>query len=95
MTTKTRKNKPSKKRMSKIMLWAYKRPWKVTYRNKNGEKAINIVKNGKKKDDLVKKLEKDNLYIYGINNLTDRQIEIYTKKQHVPPGTQEFSIKKS
>jgi len=81
--------------MSKIMLWAYKRPWKVTYRNKNGERAINIVKNGKKKDDLVKKLEKDNLYIYGINNLTDRQIEIYTKKQHVPPGTQEFSIKKS
>ena len=83
MTSKTKKNKKlhnktSKKRMSKVGEWAYKRPWKVTYRNKNGEKTIKILKNGKEKDTLLKKLEKDNLRIYGINNLTDKQIAIYT-----------------
>jgi len=85
MTAKTRKtkkihNKTAKKRMSKIMLWAYKRPWKVTYRNKNGERIVNIVKNGKEKDKLLKKIEKDKLRVYGINNLTDKQIEVYKNK---------------
>jgi hypothetical protein len=85
MTSKTRKNKKThnktaKKRMSKIMLWAYKRPWKVTYRNKNGERIVNIVKNGKEKDKLLKKIEKDKLHVYGINNLTDKQIEVYKNK---------------
>ena len=50
MTAKTRKNKKvhnksSKKRMSKIHLSAHKRPWKVTYRNKNGEKIVKVLKN--------------------------------------------------
>ena len=85
MTAKTRKNKKihnktANKRMSKIMLWAYKRPWKVTHRNKNGERVVNIVKNGKEKDKLLKKIEKDKLHIYGINNLTDKQIEVYKNK---------------
>jgi len=85
MTAKTRKtkkihNKTAKKRMSKIMLWGYKRPWKVTYRNKNGERIVNIVKNGKEKDKLLKKIEKDKLRVYGINNLTDKQIEVYKNK---------------
>jgi len=85
MTAKTRKNqqihnKTSKKRMSNIMLWAYKRPWKVTYRNKNDERVVNIVKNGKEKDKLLHKIEKDKLHIYGINNLTDKQIEVYKNK---------------
>ena len=84
MTAKTRKNKKthnktSKKRMSKIHLFAHKRPWKVTYRNKNGEKIVKILKNGTKKNSLIKQIKKDNLYIYGINNLTDRQIVIYKK----------------
>jgi hypothetical protein len=70
----------SKKRMSKIHLWAHKRPWRVTYRNKNGEKIVNILKNGTKKNNLLKQIEKDNLYIYGINNLSDRQIVIYKNK---------------
>lgn len=82
---KTRKNKKAhnktaKKRMSKGMLWSHKRPWKVTYRNKNGEKIVNILKNGTEKNTLLKKIEKDKLHIYGINNLTDRQIEIYKNK---------------
>jgi len=51
----------SKKRMSKIHLWAHKRPWRVTYRNKNGEKIVNILKNGTKKNNLLKQIEKDNL----------------------------------
>lgn len=85
MTEKTRKNKKTnnktaKKRMSKNMLWAYKRPWRVSYRNKNGERVMDILKNGKEKDKLLKKIEKDKLHIYGINNLTDKQIELYTKK---------------
>jgi len=85
MTEKTRKNKKTnnktaKKRMSKIMLWAYKRPWRVSYRNKNGEKIVDILKNGKEKDKLLKKIEKDKLHIYGINNLTDKQIELYKKR---------------
>ena len=66
--------------MSKIHLWAHKRPWRVTYRNKNGEKIVNILKNGTKKNNLLKQIEKDNLYIYGINNLSDRQIVIYKNK---------------
>jgi hypothetical protein len=85
MTTKIRKNKKShnktvKKRMSKLNLWSHKRPWKVTYRNKNDEKIINILKNGTEKNNLLKKIEKDKLHIYGINNLTDKQIEIYKNK---------------
>jgi hypothetical protein len=85
MTEKTRKNKKTnnktaKKRMSKIMLWAYKRPWRVSYRNKNGENIVDILKNGKEKDKLLKKIEKDKLHIYGINNLTDKQIELYKKR---------------
>jgi hypothetical protein len=81
MTAKTRKNKQnaSKKRYSKVHLWAHKRPWKVTYRNKNGEKTINILKNGIEKNKLLKIVEKDKLHIYGINNLTDNQIKFYKR----------------
>ena len=78
MTAKTRKRS---KKMSRRELLAYshKRPWKVTYRNKNGEKIVKILKNGTKKNSLIKQIKKNNLYIYGINNLTDRQILIYKK----------------
>ena len=84
MTAKTRKNKKthnktSKKRMSKIHLSAHKRPWKVTYRNKNGEKIVKVLKNGTKKNSFIKQIKKNNLHIYGINNLTDKQIVIYKK----------------
>ncbi len=75
MTNKTRKIK----RMSNGMLWAHKRPWKVTYRNKNHEKVTKILKNGTKKNKLLKQIDKDNLFIYGINNLTDHQIAYYTR----------------
>ena len=47
---------------------------------KNGEKTVNILKNGTKKNNLVKQIKKDNLHIYGINNLTDRQIAVYKNK---------------
>ena len=82
MTTKTLKNittnnKTSKKRINKVELWAHKRPWKVTYRNKHGERTMKILKNGTEKNKLIKKIEKDDLHIYGINNLTDRQIKIF------------------
>ena len=86
MTAKTRKNKrvhnktkTSKKIMRKRQLWAHKRPWKVTYRNKNGEKTMKILKNGTKKNVLLKKIYKDILRVYGINNLTDNQIEYYKR----------------
>lgn len=75
MTNKTRKIK----RMSKGMIWAHKRPWKVTYRNKNHEKVTKILKNGTKKNNLLKQIDKDNLFVYGINNLTDHQIAYYTR----------------
>jgi hypothetical protein len=74
MTTKTRK-----KRMGKGMIWAHKRPWRVTYRNKNGEKTTKILKNGTKKNKLLKQIHKEKLYVYGINNLTDHQIAYYTR----------------
>jgi trehalose-6-phosphatase len=69
-----------KKRVSLAQTWAHKRPWKVTYRNKNGKKTINVLKNGTKKNKLLKQIEKDNLHIYGINNLTDNQIKFYKRK---------------
>lgn len=73
-----------KKRMSKIHILAHKRPCRVTYRNKNGEKIVKIFKNGTKKNTLLKQIEKnkekDNLHIYGINNLTDNQIKFYERK---------------
>ena len=85
MPAKTRKNKTAhnktaKKRISPLYLSSHKRPWKVTYRNKNGEKTRNILKNGTEKNTFLKKIRKDNLYIYGINNLTDKQIEVYKSK---------------
>ena len=69
-----------KKRVSRMHLQAHKRPWKVTYRNKNGDKTVNILKNGTKKNKLLKQIKKDNLHIYGINNLTDNQIKFYKRK---------------
>jgi len=80
-TRKNRKDssKKSTKRVSRTHLWAHKRPWRVTYRNKDGEKVVNILKNGAKKNSLLKKIEKNNYYIYGINNLTDNQIEFYKR----------------
>ena len=85
MSIKTRKNKKvynktSKKRVSNLYLFAHKRPWRVIYRNKNGEKTINILKNGTEKNIFLKKIKQENLHIYGINNLTDKQIEIYKSK---------------
>ena len=85
MPTKTRKNKKvhnksSKKRISKLYLLTHKRPWRVSYRNKNGKKTRNIFKNGTEKNNFLKKIKNDNLHIYGVNNLTDKQIEIYKSK---------------
>jgi hypothetical protein len=45
-----------------------------------GEKIVKILKNGTKKNRLLKQIEKNDLHIYGINNLTDRQIEFYKKR---------------
>ena len=45
-----------KKRVSRMHLQAHKRPWKVTYRNKNGDKTVNILKNGTKKNKLLKQI---------------------------------------
>ena len=78
--TRKKNIRGSKKRVSKIHLWAHKRPWKVTYRNKNGEKIVKILKNGTKKNNLIKQIEKNNLHIYGINNLTDNQINFYKRR---------------
>jgi hypothetical protein len=74
MTTKTRK-----KRMGKGMLWAHKRPWRVTYRSNNGERTRQILKNGTMKDKLLKQIDNEKLRVYGINNLTDHQIAYYTR----------------
>jgi hypothetical protein len=85
MVSKTKRNKKThnktyKKGGSNVHEWAHKRPWKVTYRSKNGEKTVKILKNGREKNDFLKKIGKDNLHIYGINNLTDTQIEFYKRK---------------
>jgi len=77
---KTSRKRNSKKRMSKLHIWAHRRPWRVIYRNKDGERTTNILKNGIDKNKLIKMIEKDNLHIYGINNLTDKQIQIYESK---------------
>ena len=58
MPAKTRKNKTAhnktaKKRISPLYLSSHKRPWKVTYRNKNGEKTRNILKNGTEKNTFL------------------------------------------
>ncbi len=60
--------------MGKGFIWADKRPCRVTYRNKNGERTRKILKNGTKKDKLLKQIDTENLRVYGINNLTDHQI---------------------
>jgi hypothetical protein len=65
--------------MGKGMLRAHKRPWRVTYRNKNGDRTRKILKNGTMKDNLLKQIYKENLRVYGINNLTDHQIAYYTR----------------
>jgi hypothetical protein len=70
-------NKTRKKRMSNGMKWAMKRPWRITYRNTAKKRTVQIVKNGEEKDKLLKKLDEQGLRIYGINNLTDKQIEYY------------------
>ncbi len=72
-------NQTRKKRMSNGMKWAMKRPWRVTYRNRLGNRSRKILKNGTEKDELLKKLDKQGSRIYGINNLTDKQIEYYER----------------
>jgi len=63
--------------MSNRMKWAMKRPWRITYRNRLGNRSRKILKNGTEKDKLLKKIHKQGLYVYGVNNLTDKQIEYY------------------
>jgi hypothetical protein len=70
-------NQTRKKRMSNGMKWAMKRPWRVTYRNRLGNETRKILKNGAEKDKLLKKIHKQGLHVYGVNNLTDKQIEYY------------------
>jgi hypothetical protein len=65
--------------MSNGMKRAMKRPWRVTYRNRLGNRSRRILKNGEEKDKLLNKLYKQGLRIYGINNLTDRQIQYYER----------------
>jgi hypothetical protein len=72
-------NETRKKRMSNGMKRAMKRPWRVTYRNRLGNRSRKILKNGAEKDELLKKLDKQGSRIYGINNLTDKQIEYYER----------------
>ena len=72
-------NKTRKKRMSNGMKRAMKRPWRVTYRNRLGNRTRRILKNGEEKDKLLNKLYKQGLRTYGINNLTDKQIEYYER----------------
>ncbi len=72
-------NTTRKKRMSNGMKRAMKRPWRVTYRNRLGNRSRRILKNGEEKDKLLNKLYKQGLRIYGINNLTDRQIQYYER----------------
>jgi hypothetical protein len=62
-------------RKRRVYKWAMKRPWRVTYRNRNGNKTRQILKTGRHKDILLKQLDKQGTYIYGINNLTDMQIK--------------------
>jgi hypothetical protein len=75
------RKKRSTKRLSSVHVWAHKRPWRISYRNKKGERVVKVVNNGTRKDSLLKKIEKDDLHIYGINNLTDNQIKLYERKQ--------------
>ena len=72
-------NKTRKKRMSNGMKRAMKRPWRITYRNRLGNRTRRILKNGEEKDKLLYKLDKQGSRIYGINNLTDRQIQYYER----------------
>ena len=66
---KTRKN----------VLIAHKRPWRITYRNKRGDRSTTILPNGTAKNRLLRQLYREKLRIYGINNLTDRQIQYYER----------------
>jgi hypothetical protein len=77
-------NKTSKKRMSNGMKRAMKRPWRITYRNRHGNRTQRILKNGDEKDNLLKKLDKHGLRTYGINNLTDGQIQYYERVGLLP-----------
>lgn len=72
-------NQTRKRRMSIGMKFAMKRPWRVTYRNRLSNRSRKILKNGTEKDKLLKKIRKQGLRIYGINNLTDRQIQYYER----------------
>ena len=63
--------------MSNGMKLAMKRPWRITYRNRLGNRSRKILKNGTEKDKLLKKIHKRGLHVYGVNNLTDKQIEYY------------------
>jgi hypothetical protein len=65
--------------MSNGMKRAMKRPWRITYRNRLGNRTRRILKNGEEKDKLLYKLDKQGSRIYGINNLTDRQIQYYER----------------
>jgi hypothetical protein len=69
--------KTRKRRISNGMKLAMKRPWRVTYRNRLGNRSRRILKNGAEKDKLLKKIHKQGLHVYGINNLTDKQIQYY------------------
>lgn len=70
-------NKTRKKRMSNGMKMAMTRPWRITYRTTNKRRTQQIVPDGLEKDKLLKKLDTQGLHVYGINNLTDKQIEYY------------------
>lgn len=72
-------NQTKKRRMSTGMKFAMKRPWRVTYRNRLGNRSRKILKNGSEKDKLLKKIRKQGLHVYGVNNLTDKQIEYYER----------------
>jgi hypothetical protein len=71
--SKTRKN----------VLIAHKRPWRITYRNKHGNRSTSILPNGTAKNRLLRQLHRDNLHVYGINNLTDfimKELAIYSNR---------------
>jgi hypothetical protein len=68
-----------KRRISNGMKLARKRPWRITYRNRLGNRSQKILKNGAEKDKLLKKIHKQELHVYGVNNLTDKQIQYYER----------------
>jgi hypothetical protein len=78
-TTRKRRSFRKRKTLRKRYLWAHKRPWLVSYRDNNREKITVILPNGTMKNKLLREVDANNFYVYGISNLTDGQIAYYER----------------